>query len=48
MRLQQQGKLKGSLKREGGLVKLLLPGLLCVHIGQLDLPGQLGLPWKYT
>lgn len=41
LRLWQQGRLKEGLK-------LLLPGLLCVHIGQLDLSGQLGLPWKDT
>lgn len=46
VRLWQQDKSKGSLEREEGLVRLLLPGLLCVHIHQLHLPGQLVLPGK--
>lgn len=48
MRLRQWDKSKGGLEREEGLVRLLLPGLFCVHIHELDLPGQLVLLGKDT
>lgn len=43
MRLWQWGKLKGGLKREKVWLSCYSLALFCVHIGQLDLPGQLGL-----